>query len=76
MKRIWGVACGLCKKRLFSFHVHDFKYCGCPNETFIDGGTYYIHAGWKSGGIRCTSIYWTKKDGIYPQSTRRDTFPY
>lgn len=65
MKRIYGVECFVCKKRLFSFHVHDYKHCGCSNETMVDGGRYYLRYGWKE--IKPRKIYWTKKrDGIYP----------
>lgn len=63
MKRIWGVKCPDCKKRMFSFHVHDYKLCGCPNECMIDGGREYIRYGWAIH--KPTSIYWSKQDGNY-----------
>lgn len=73
--RIYGVKCASCKKRMFSFHVHDFKYCGCDNETFIDGGREYIRYGWKT--LKPVYIYWTKKqDGTYPKNTYKDHWPY
>lgn len=79
MKKIWGVECPECKKRLFSFHVHDFKSCGCPNETFVDGGTCYLRAGFKTKKPR--RIAWSKQDGNYeehaaPYAKRKDWFPY
>lgn len=74
MKRIWGVECAKCKKRMFSFHVHDFKYCGCDNETFVDGGRNYIHAGFLT--LRPRRIYWSKQDGVYPKIKYKDRFPY
>lgn len=74
MKRIWGVQCPRCMKRMFSFHVHDFKYCGCYNEVFIDGGREYLRFGWKVQ--KPCGIYWCKKDGEYPNITVKDRFPY
>jgi len=74
-KRISGVKCAECGKRLFSFHVHDFKFCGCPNETFIDGGREYLRYGCKDK--MPARIYWGDKiDGIYPQIHYKDRFPY
>lgn len=67
-KRIWGVQCPECKKRMFSFYVHDYKKCGCPNDTTVDGGRYYLIYGWLDK--RPKRIYWTQKqDGIYPINT-------
>jgi hypothetical protein len=73
-KRIWGVKCPKCLKRMFSFHVHDFKYCGCENETFIDGGRVYLRYGWKIE--KPTRIYWCKSDGKYPNIVTEDRWPY
>ncbi len=39
------VECLQCNKVLVSFHRHDFKSCGCPNGTFVDGGTDYLRVG-------------------------------
>lgn len=76
-KRIWGVKCSNCQKRMFSFSVHDFKFCGCPAETFIDGGSSYIRSGWLPKFKKPTSIYWTEKlDGEYPVVKYKDSFPY
>jgi hypothetical protein len=75
MKRIWGVQCPRCLKRMFSFHVHDYKLCGCYNETMVDGGRDYLRFGWKVQKPR--RIYWTeKKDGTYPVIKCVDRFPY
>ncbi len=64
-KRIWGVGCSACGKRMFSFYTHDFKMCGCPNETMVDGGRSYTRCGWKITPPK--KIYWTaKRDGKYP----------
>jgi hypothetical protein len=71
---ITGVICPSCTKRMFSFHVHDYKTCGCPNETMIDGGREYIRYG---GHIMPKLIYWDNKiDGKYPVVKYKDTFPY
>ena len=74
-KRIYGVKCVGCGKRMFSFHIRDYKLCGCPNETMIDGGRAYIRAGYKN--LPPVSIYWTEKqDGIYPNIVVKDRWPY
>jgi hypothetical protein len=71
---ISGVECPDCKKRMFSFHVHDYKTCGCPNETMIDGGREYIRCG---GHKRPSLIEWNEKiDGKYPVVKYVDTWPY
>lgn len=36
-----GVQCKLCGDRLFSWHVHDFKWCSCQ-KTAVDGGDDYL----------------------------------
>lgn len=74
MKRIWGVQCPNCNKRLFSFHRHDYKTCGCPNEAMVDGGRDYL----RYGAVINTPkrIYWCKKDGIYPKFKVKDRWPY
>lgn len=76
MKRIWGVECPECKKRMFSFYRHSYKHCGCPNETMVDGGTDYLRYGWGNGKKRPRRIYWTKKDGKYPIFKFKDFWPY
>lgn len=42
----FGVQCAQCKKRMFSYSRHDYKICGCPNETMVDGGFNYLRFGW------------------------------
>lgn len=39
------VKCLCCNKELISFHVHDYKTCGCENETTVDGGLSYLRYG-------------------------------
>ena len=40
-----SVKCLRCSKVLVSTHRHDYKTCGCPNETMIDGGLAYNRFG-------------------------------
>lgn len=76
-KRIWGVECSGCKKRMFSFHVHDYKTCDCPVSTMVDGGSDYLRYGWMPGFKRPRRIYWTeKRDGKYPNIQVKDRWPY
>jgi len=71
---ISGVKCPDCKKRMFSFHVHDYKTCGCENETMIDGGREYIRYG---GHKKPSLIEWDEKiDGKYPDINQNYTWPY
>lgn len=76
MKRIWGVKCAECKKRMFSFHVHDYKLCGCKNGTMVDGGRDYLRYGWIK--TPPTRIYWSEKqDGAYKVAkVTRSDWPY
>jgi hypothetical protein len=76
VKRITGVECPVCKKRMFSFHVHDYKLCGCPNNTMVDGGREYLRYGWTEKGKKPRVIRWCKRDGIYPDSTVKTPWPY
>jgi len=39
--------CLQCKRILVSFYRHDYKTCGCPNETMVDGGHDYLRCGGK-----------------------------
>lgn len=67
-KRIWGVECPKCKRRMFSHYRHDYKTCSCPNQTMVDGGRDYLRYGWstENGGKPPRRIYWTeKRDGKY-----------
>lgn len=41
------VQCKNCGDVLTSYHRHDYKTCGCENETMIDGGTDYQRYGGK-----------------------------
>jgi len=39
------VHCLLCDKYLISQDIHDYKLCGCPNQTMVDGGYDYLRYG-------------------------------
>ena len=41
------VQCKNCGEVLTSYHRHDYKTCGCENETMVDGGTAYQRYGGK-----------------------------
>ncbi len=76
-KTIWGVQCPECEERMFSFHVHDYKTCGCSNNTIVDGGRDYLRYGCGQGKQMPKRIKWSvKKDGKYPVVKYKDTFPY
>ena len=42
-----AIRCVECGKVLESKHRHDFVSCGCPNNTFVDGGGDYRRMGGK-----------------------------
>ncbi len=42
------IKCLQCNEILESKHRHDFVGCGCPNETFVDGGEDYTRIGGKN----------------------------
>lgn len=44
-KKITKVQCLGCGEILESKEVHDFQHCGCPNHTFVDGGSEYCRYG-------------------------------
>ena len=39
------VQCKSCGEVLTSYHRHDYKTCGCENETMVDGGNEYQRYG-------------------------------
>jgi len=39
------VQCRECGEMLTSYHRHDYKTCGCTNETMVDGGNEYQRYG-------------------------------
>jgi hypothetical protein len=44
-RRFSTVRCLACRKLLISANVHDYRVCGCPQETSVDGGPAYLHCG-------------------------------
>ncbi len=37
--------CRACGMTLVSLHRHDLRQCGCPQDTFVDGGSDYLRIG-------------------------------
>ena len=63
----YGVQCPDCKKRMFSYYTHDFRMCGCKNQTTVDGGFDYLQYGWKT--TKPKRIKHTERlDGVLPGS--------
>jgi hypothetical protein len=44
-RRFSSVRCRACGLTLVSTHRHDFQQCGCPQDTFVDGGAAYLRIG-------------------------------
>lgn len=44
-RRVSSVRCLACGLTLVSMHRHDFRRCGCPQDTFVDGGSEYLRTG-------------------------------
>jgi hypothetical protein len=44
-RRFSTVRCLTCGKVLISGSVHDYRVCGCPQETMVDGGGAYLRCG-------------------------------
>jgi hypothetical protein len=36
--RVWTVTCPQCHLEIFSRARHDYRLCGCDNQTMVDGG--------------------------------------
>lgn len=41
------IQCLVCGEILESKYRHDFQMCGCPNQSFVDGGNSYLRIGGK-----------------------------
>jgi hypothetical protein len=50
------VKCRECGEVITSYHRHDYKTCGCENETMVDGGTEYQRCGGKDLDLVDTSL--------------------
>jgi hypothetical protein len=44
-RRFSTVRCLACGRVLISRSVHDYRVCGCPQETSVDGGSAYLRCG-------------------------------
>lgn len=40
-----AIKCLVCNTVLESKHRHNFRSCGCPNQSFVDGGLLYTRVG-------------------------------
>ena len=40
-----AIKCLVCNTVLESKHQHNFRSCGCPNQSFVDGGLMYSRVG-------------------------------
>ena len=40
-----AIKCLVCNTVLESKHQHNFSECGCPNQSFVDGGLLYTRVG-------------------------------
>lgn len=36
--RVWTITCPQCGKEMYSRAPHDYRLCGCPAQTMVDGG--------------------------------------
>lgn len=36
--RVWTITCPECHVEMFSRAHHDYRLCGCPFNTMVDGG--------------------------------------
>lgn len=44
--RVWTITCPACGVEFYSRAHHDFRMCGCPNQTMVDGGfAHYVRYG-------------------------------
>lgn len=66
-RRFATVRCLACRKVLISSHVHDYRVCGCQQETSVDGGSAYLHCGGAD-----MSLVQVLVDPEWPRSVRLD----
>jgi len=63
------VQCRECGEVLTSYHRHDYKTCGCTNETMIDGGTdYQRYGGLNLDLVDTSSTIYLSKDHMMNRS--------
>jgi hypothetical protein len=55
--RVWTVTCPGCQKEIYSRAGHDYRTCGCPQQTMVDGGfSGYVRYGGQSIAVLRTSF--------------------
>lgn len=53
-----SVTCLQCNEVLVSYYGHDYKTCGCENQTMVDGGVSYSRYGGKEmSKVRTFMVY-------------------
>jgi len=45
--RVWTITCPQCHVEMFSRAHYDYRMCGCPFGTAVDGGFSYVRYGGK-----------------------------
>lgn len=65
--RVSTVTCPGCKVEFYSRARHDYRLCGCPEETMVDGGFDYLRYGGKDLKAIVTRIR-------YVSQTRRELY--
>ena len=60
-----AIKCLVCNTILESKHQHNFRSCGCPNQSFVDGGLMYSRVG---GG----NLDWVEKLCEYVEMARSE----
>jgi hypothetical protein len=66
-RKVAGIECPACGTRLFSWHVHDFKYCACGGGgVFIDGGREYMRFCWLPDGRKPKRIFFDDRKDVRP----------
>lgn len=36
--KVWTITCPQCEIEMYSRAPHDYRICGCSNQTMVDGG--------------------------------------
>jgi hypothetical protein len=63
------VQCRECGEVLTSYNRHDYKTCGCTNETMVDGGTdYQRYGGLNLDLVDASSTIYLSKDHMMNRS--------
>lgn len=65
--RVTTVTCPDCKAEFYSRARHDYRVCGCPFQTMVDGGFDYL----RYGGMDLSKIV---KRVRYVKATRAELY--